>query len=234
MSRTRKDAPFWVRLNRIHTSTNHDHLNLGKKVYFSRPVLDENGDRMYDTVAIHIKASVLAKHVCPEWNTPEAYFHGSEHFRLLRKADVPSWSCTDISFPRNVFQRARELCANGYEDELMYIDTYERLRTEEYLAYEYKDYCTEGEPDTQYFGRHRGLMNPCTPNWTHDMPFPSGISRKKGFYTREHYGHERVNARDILKDVAKGYNSGEDIEEFEDDIHSTTAQHRHSMAWLNW
>lgn len=231
MSRTRKDAPYWVRVNRTATSTNHDHLSVGKKVYYSRAVKDENGNVIYDETVIGLPALELAKHVCPSGFDPDSYLHS--HIYLLHKAGVSYYDCRDFSIPRAIFQRARELCANGLSNEFIPLGTYQKRRTERYFDHEYKDYCTEGEPDVAY-KRESKLRNPCTPDWPYTMGPVMGMSEKKHSYSRVHYGHERVSSRDILKNAAKGYNTGEDIEEFEDDIHSLTSQHRHSMKWDLW
>lgn len=214
MSRTDKDRPYWVRLNDEAHATWHDHEHLGEPVYHYRIVYDAEGYPETVEVPWTMSATDIVK------GNPFARMEGRRYFPY----ENPGTNS-------KLLQQARELHGAGRGDEQIICGYRTMYRKERYLAYVIADHCTEGEPIDGRSSYYSGPL-PCVPEFTgaQRYEFLRNKSKSKHFYSRMHYSHERLIARDTLSRVAREYNTGYDVEDWDGSV-GLTNQHRHSMMW---
>jgi len=212
MSRTDKDRPYWVRLNDDATSTWHDHLHLGEDVYRTRVVRDAQGQPVTEQVPRSMSATDIVK----------------SHFGYFDRNYFLSFG----RISEKIFQLARELHGAGRGDEQIIYGYDTRYVRERYLAYTIADHCTEGEPVKAGQQYYWSGSQPCIPEirGLTRYDYTWSMSNKKHHFSRARYSHERAVARDTLGGVVRAYNSGYDVEDWDEDTY-LTAQHRHSMDW---
>jgi hypothetical protein len=211
MSHTDKDRPYWVKLNDDGNSTHHDHLHLGREVYRHRAVRDEHNRLIIDEVDNSVSAY--------EWRA-------GCNYRLRRIREDMDW---EVRW--NIDEKAKRLILAGNGDYPVIPLTRNVVRTEEVLSYTVADHCTEGEklsgPGDAFWG-----PLPCVPEITNiswRALQTSGMSKQKRFYGRKYYSARRIEARDALIGAKNRYNSGDDLEDFNDV--QLLRQTHHSMAW---
>jgi hypothetical protein len=229
MSRTDKDMPYWVRLNNEGTSTDHDHLRFGEVYYRAVPVLDDEGNPVMDTHEVFLSATqILGKE---EGNY---YLFGYSSRYSVGYAHYVPWSdrsYTTFYETAKVVKAALMAYTRHTPDEQIAIGFYSRPRTTPVVKYVVKDYCTAGEKITDE-NKWVGEM-PCTPRLSVQSGYSYhtwGMSNRKAAKSREVYGGSRALKRATLGRIAKSWNSGEEVDDF-DEVERLTDQHRHSMAW---
>jgi hypothetical protein len=213
MSRTDKDRPYWVKCNEEATYVWHDHQRFGEERYKNVAVKDEKGNIVYDEEPVYARAG-------------EIYFGGYNYSKYVHLPDHDREA---------VRREATDALFKARMDKPIFVGTRRTRRTERVLDFVVKDYCTEGEKYTRG-GWHYNSDLPCTPYLEIENRkkfYVSDMSAKKHSYSRKRYSTERVTARDTLRNNAKRYNSGEDVDDWDEDV-NLTAQHRHSMNWDLW
>ncbi len=206
MSRTDKDRPYWVKLNDEGTLVNHNHQHFGRSWYVYRPVRDERGNRVYEDV--------------PVYRTAYEVVHG--------------WDFTGVrgtyGMPAKAVNEAKLLLSAGRPDEPVLIDTKRRVKFRRVQVHETYNHCTAGQ---RLANKYDAWVLPCTP----ELPagnsrkmYTCGLSKARKGYSDMRNGASRRAERDMLRSAARGWNCGEDLDNF-DSLENLTAQHRHSMAW---
>jgi len=211
MSRTDKDRPYWVRQNDDGTNTDHGHLKLGKTIYRTYYVYDENGKVVFHEEPQFYSASLIVQNVSG----------------LTRYYTI-------YTFSEEAVNEARELVKKGKPYDQVQTGVRLVAQTEKVVAVVLKDYCTEGEKLTGGgYGHYDDL--PCTPamapgDWGYCYSsFSSSGKKKRGYYDMRN-GLSRRTSRDYLRGVVDSFNTyGEAFDD--DDELPLTAQHRHSMLW---
>lgn len=217
MSHTNKDVPYWVRLNREGVHTDHNHLQLGKEQYRRVYKHNEDGSFVYLDEPVMVTASSIIEDG-DDW-----------YFRFIAR---------DHTITTKVRQRALELHGAGRGNELVQIGTERVAQYDLVLSYVVPDHCTEGQKLTSKDNMWGWGEVPCTPQMApgkRRWVYAWGMSSKRQFLRKKHYGKERTEARGTLREATKAANSGYD--DWEDDfehIEDLTNQHRHSMDWDLW
>jgi len=212
MSRTDKDAPYWVRLNNEGGPVHHDHLSFGKPIRANRPVLDERGEEVWVNEPIYLTARQIK--IRNTW--PGKYFSPE----ILAEAD-----------------RYTSIWSNSryYNPDKMILTGYRRYRKLEMVTIGYvADHCTEGEPakNREDAGWWSSEM-PCTPELPRgkrSKMYVRGMSKARKGYSKARNGHSRVQEKIDLTEAMKDWNAGYEV----DTPLELTAQHRHSMNWDLW
>jgi hypothetical protein len=246
MSRTLKDRPYWVQLNESKWY-DHDHTHLGEEYYIYKSIKDADGNLIYDDTPWGMTADQVIKYVRQEYilSFGSAISRWYVDRSFIRMVDMQWYYASfreDLSVPAQTVMDARNLVAQGRGTVYIPMGTYKKLRRERKLSYTVADHCTEWE--AKYTPRHKwhvykdGIDMPCTPSWSGAFE-GSGYSQtrdmakaKRG-YSQEVNGHSRRVARDTLKGQANAWNSGWDVDDWDEDEH-LTPQHRHSMNWMLW
>lgn len=131
----------------------------------------------------------------------------------------------------NVFRVARHHVANGRPYEKVVIGTREVYKKELRSVSVTADHCTEGAPYPKNFYSNWEL--PCVPELTTAQYRKLGSGLRAGKVSsalREKNGSDRAYRRAILGEVKKSWNSGYDIEDY-DNEKSLTEQQRRSVQW---
>lgn len=241
MSRTLKDRPYWVQLNES-AWYDHNHTHLGEVAYMYKYIKDRDGNLVCDETEWGLTATEIAEHgrVTHEiWRT-RWEINPNYLYRAFGYMDAKGIS---PYVSKGVVLRARDLVFQGAGDTYLMCGTYKKVRRELVVSYVTADHCTEGEPvtSTNYRFWRAGAgetINPCTPSWRgmYEVGHTSQVrnmSKAKRGYSQEVNGHSRRVARDTLKDQANAWNSGWNVEDWDED-EDLTAQHRHSMNWMLW
>lgn len=245
MSRTFKDRPTWVQLNESKWY-DHDHRHLGEAHYINKSVKDENGALIYDDTPWGMTADQVTKYVRQEHRLSFGSFVSKwvVDRSFIRTVDMEWYYGSfheDLVVPTQTVLNARNLVAQGRGMQYVPMGIYKKLRRERKLTYTVADHCTEWEakegPRSAWRVYKDGIENPCTPAW--DGAFEGGwsgtrdMAKAKRGYSQEVNGHSRRVSRDTLKSQANAWNSGWDVEDWDEEEH-LTAQHRHSMNWMLW
>lgn len=213
MSDTYKDVPYWVRLNRTGTGTRHNHHLFGREVYHWRVVRDERGQPIYDVVPWGYTAHDIVSRYALGWaygrwwedNYPDPISRMRVHAALI--------------------ERARIMVMRGQGDEMIVLGHRTQLRTERVLSFVVKDYCTAGEKIDKRENAWWGEM-PCTPEIVGEKPWYSfGTTSQRA---REHdmfHSKKRTAGRKYEKRWVKEWNSGADLEDWDEDEHLTHDVH---------
>ena len=212
MSKTFKDVPYWVRLNRDGTSTRHNHRLFGREVYHYRPVRDERGQPVYDEVPWGYTAREVVDGY-PGWTY--------NRWLEAQYPDPPTRMHTRYA----MIYRARTMIMRGQGEELIVLGHRHQLRTEKFLAHVVKDYCTEGEK-IDHSWNTRWVKLPCTPEIVGEKPWYNfGTTPQRA---REHemfHSAKRTQGRKFEKRWVKEWNSGADLEDWDEDDHLTNDTH---------
>lgn len=229
MSRTDKDMPYWVRLNNEGTSTDHNHLRFGMVYYRAVPVLDDEGNPVMDTHEVFLTAAqILGK------EDGNYYLFGYSSRYLVGYTHYVPWndrSSTKFYETAKVTKAALMAYTRHTPDEQIAVGLYSRPRTTPVVKFVVPDHCTAGEKITdtdKWWGKF-----PCTPalpEGNNGKAYTRGMSGPRASYRSERNGGSRALKRATLGRVAKSWNSGEEVDDF-DEVERLTDQHRHSMAW---
>lgn len=226
MSRTFKDVPYWVRQNREGTLTHHDHLRFGKVYYAYFPVKDEDGLPVYEDVPVYLTAYEVVHGVSYGPGLLGTLRGRTEWYTIPAKPVIPG-----------AFKKAREALGALRPDEKIVVG-YNRVRKmQKVVDRVVKDYCTEGEKFTKEDNHFRWYSSlPCTPDIprtaNHNKIYTAGMSGARSAYKDVTNGSSRARQRDILREEAKAWNSGYEVDE--DATNPLTDQHRHSIYWELW
>ncbi|MGL4998009.1 MAG: hypothetical protein ACRC5T_03325 [Cetobacterium sp.] len=224
MSRTDKDRPYWVRVNDEASLTHHDHTAFGRTYYRSVPVRDADGNPVYEDVPYRISARTIVEEGLVNYMI-------SRHFRIPEQ--FPSPESLSSSRRENIIREAIQYHGWGLGYHQIIVGTRKVVKYER-KEYTTLSYCTEGVPlagpyDT-YYSRNQRPCRPYLPYEGKREYYTSNMSRAKAAISKKRNGHSRAEARNTLAQVAQRWNSGDDIEDY-DNEKFLTAQHRHSMAW---
>lgn len=230
MSRTDKDRPFWVQMNDPGNPVDHDHASLGKTVYGRKYHSNPDGTPLFKTEKVSATAEDILE--------AEASLYGHPHLIWGETDRVRAWHPRIDWFPEGPVIRAARLARDNPlqgPDTLVFVGTHEYRSFDLVELYTISEHCTEGAKATSDNPWGWSSEVPCTPT------LPSHLggwriqtrnkSKAKTSIRRTRNGMSRVKARDTLKDLAKNWNAGEDIEDVEDRALPLTGQHRHSMVW---
>lgn len=114
----------------------------------------------------------------------------------------------------------------GYEYTALEVEEeYQTYKTERYVRFVYRDYCTAGEkvPKGKHTWRHSNNDMPCTPDLPDSKKFYRWNQHAPKSYRKLRMGSKRREARDILTGYTKEYNSER---EFDDSGAPVTASRR--------
>lgn len=219
MSNTFKDVPYWVRLNRDGIYTDHDHTRLGK-VYYKRVYhYDENDKPIYVEEPVYARAkdiiaqgSYPAGGYLPHWGYLVRRYYGS----------VSYYKRGDGAAPEPIMREAHKRVNNGEPDALIEVGTQSFHSYHTVESYRISDHCTEGEKLPQ--GDRWGTSLPCTP----ELPakdskwwrYASTSARK--IEHENYFSATRTRERAHMGKLAKQWNSGEDIEDWDQDENLTS------------
>lgn len=228
MSRTLKDRPYWVKLN-DSTVTDHDHLNLGRTYYKTKIVLDKDGNEIYDETVWGFTATEIALAYTSDssLNFIQAYNRRLKWYRFF------SWNEDHPHISNAIIDQAKRLHNSGAGSNFLECGTYQKRRTEQVVYRQMKDYCTEGERYTsKWDSRHSGEL-PCTPSWDgiRQNFWYSDMAGPKASIRREINGIHRRLERDTLNRMRDQWNSGWDVDDYDEDVDFTTSQPHN---WGNW
>lgn len=232
MSRTDKDRPFWVQMNDPGNPVDHDHTSLGKTVYGRKYLYNPDKSKVLVEEELFVSADSIIR-----TNTGETVCFPN-YMRFAQNSDGHSiWLGLDADYyPYRKVLKAAHVAKGKYGGEkLVALGTRTIHAYEIVLLYTISEHCTEGAKATSDNPWGWSSETPCAPT------LPSHLggwriqtrnkSKAKTSIRRTRNGMSRVKARDTLKDLAKNWNAGEDIEDVEDRALPLTGQHRHSMVW---
>lgn len=234
MSRTLKDRPYWVKLNDSPV-TDHDHRDLGRTHYTTKIVLDKDGNEIYDET----EWGFTAKEIRDAY-TSEVIDRFPWRINYLNWHQFFGWNKEHPVLTNRQINQARALYAQGLGDTFIVCGTYQKRRTERVVWYQIADHCTAGEKwssRSQYRDYSRREM-PCTPSWD-GLPEHQG----RGIYTsdmadiktstrREINGIIRRTERDTLNEVKNAWNSGYDVDDYDQDVDFSHSQPHQWSYWL--
>jgi hypothetical protein len=232
MSRTRKDRPYWVRLNQDARYTDHNHEAFGRENISYRTVLDKNGAPITKTIEFYTSIYELARYGTTSTITgaTQLRYYTMRHERP--GTDKALWTVDDAK------ARLAEAFSISDHTALRRQVPYQRIVREErepHVTSVMPDYCTEGVKLSGSLPHWREL--PCTPELGNGDPgywgYARDMSNAKKFYSRARYGRERASARTALSKTALNWNNGYEVEDWDTDT-DLTSQHRHSMNWDLW
>lgn len=212
MSNTFKDVPYWVRLNRDGTATRHNHEMFGREVYHFRFIRDERGRQIYDEVPWGYTArEVTSGHLGWTYNRWATFQYPDELSRMRARYAL--------------IDRARIMMTRGEGDEMIVLGHRTVVRTERHLAYVVKDYCTAGEKIDKRENTWWGEM-PCTPEIVGERPwYGYGTTSQRAEEHELYHTKKRTTGRKFEKRWVKEWNSGADLEDWDEDEHLTNDTH---------
>jgi hypothetical protein len=236
MSRTIKDQPYIVRVN--HGGSNvvdhHDHRDAGKEVYRLRPVLDKDGEKVYEhyytqreVVAVTIR-SILHNYepveYRPEMETRHSWKRHTDDLpdpeRILRSFEFQKLIKSLSHYGPLSFQRHHQKLVHTV---VVY---------EEYLFGTYPEECDIDRKETHRssggkYGRdelhlcYRSLNN-----------YGDGNRYSKKSRLNKFHGGARAVERDTLQHVARRYNQDQDNDLYGDDYEQVNT--RPQMNYCSW
>jgi len=219
MSRTRKDVPYWVRVNRDSTHTDHDHTRLGKVVYRRVYLYNEDGTpAMHEKPIMRTAGAVVANNGWGKYHNLEPFFWGNRNRVVMFANESGRWH-TDI------FSEAQRLVAAGRADVEIAVGTQTFHGYETVESYRTHDHCTEGE---KFASREQSRFNnrelPCTPELPHEAAWWTyGSTNTRASEHNRYYSYERTRERALSRSLTNRWNSGEDLEDWdEDDVYNKT------------
>jgi len=231
MSRTDKTDPFWVKVQRYGVE-DHDHRHLGKEVWHSRPVRDDEGNIVREEAPLYREAKDI---LTPEdrkdfWYRSYRRYFNEDHTRIYYHTTSDMLTERPINW---VLDAARKAVAEGDPKRLVLTGTFSRVKRERYLAYTVPDHCTINEEPLKGEARPYGAR-PCglEADWygLNRNTYRCNCSMCRG--TDPSYERSRRrNGRDELRKVTKLANSGaEDWEDGYNELKMTTPL-RYNMEW---
>lgn len=221
MSRTRKDRPYWVRLNQDGTQTDHDHRRLGQVHYKRKYLKDAKGEDVYREVDVIGTVDGYLNQT--RWSEEGIYYTS------WRDETRPA-----TNIPIMTFKAAKELHSAGRGNERIVMARKSERAYVTVYSHTTADHCTAGvklnkaEWKTWRYGEI-----PCMPELSRADEVRSWSGRTPGFkktWSREWYGHERVVTNGLLSRTAKEWNSGNDVDDWDENTY-VTGQHRHGASW---
>lgn len=208
MSRTDKDRPYWVRCNdpkQEGRNVVHNHELFGRPIYHSRVKKDANGEVVTETRPVWVPGRKI-------------YHYADGHVQEVKE----TW------YAKPAFYDAAELLHVIYEPSghvYREFPTYERVEVGHYPVT-----CTADRPRVPY---RRNLDKiddaTCWVELEHYVVKPWRHRPTKKAKRAYHSG-ARANERDNSRLLAKTYNAGEDVEEF-DWENGILRQQRHVGWW---
>lgn len=217
MSRTDNTRPYWVKVNQDAKYTRHDHLSFGRVHRRYVTVRDKNGRPVMETVPF----------VVPAYRLVHRGLFGYTYEPLVDAA----LGRMSSAVRENVFRVARHHVASGRPYEKIVIGTREVYKREVRIISVTADHCTEGAPYPKTFYSNWEL--PCVPELTTAQYRKLGSGLRAGKLSsalREKNGSDRAYRRAVLGEIKKSWNSGYDIEDY-DNEKSLTDQQRRSIQW---
>jgi len=233
MSRTDKDRPFWVQINDPGNPVDHDHSHLGETVYGRKYLYNPDKSK----VMVEEEFFATADAIIRTYTHDTSFFSYLPHPSASNSDGLYIWLSGDYEYyPSRTVLKAAHVTKGKYGgDTLMPMGKRTIHAYEITLLYTIPDHCTEGAKATLDNPWGWSREAPCTPTLPSHLGGWSLQSRNrskaKTSIRRTRNGMSRVRARDTLKDLAKNWNAGEDIEDVEDRALPLTGQHRHSMLW---
>jgi len=229
MSRTDKTRPFWVKVQ-DHGIEHHDHSQFGEEIWRDRPVLDEDGKRVMETVPHYSRADEYLS----ERSATRTFYIATPLHRDEDGRRIFFFNVTTLEKARKQHEirlDADRAIREGDPKRLIETGTYTRVKRERYLAYTMADHCTidDKRSETRSWG---GRDQPCymEGDWY-------GANRAIFKYRcscchpRPEYSAQRSMTRDALNTLAKGYNSGEDDWEGAADRYDLTPKRKTTKSW---
>lgn len=239
MSRTDKDVPYWVRLNNEGTLTDHDHRHLGREITSYRDVLDKDGNQIVVEGPLYSYAdAIIGEFEGIRWHYGNTLYTEDGRLLYYNYKTKTLFTTSYGNYREPVIRRARLLHSAGRGKEFVQVGTYTHILREVVVIGYVADRCTAGEKQPRPDWRRRGARPlyeelPCTPELPADnrrLRWTSGMSKHKTSFSRQRYSAERVNLRDQFVGIAKHWNNGFEVDDW-DESNNLAAQHRHSMAW---
>lgn len=219
MSRTYKDRPYWVQVN-DSPRTDHNHLILGRTWYKDVPILDKHGNEIFDEApwgftATEIMKSYDDRDMLFGWVGRALPYHRFFSFREVH----PTVSDRKVT-------EARNLCALGKGDYFVTCGVYNKLRVRKVPYSRVKDYCTAGEKYTRNNTLRRSSLEelPCTPADEVPSSYVRWMSGPKATTRKIVNGKQRRIKRDTLNKVKNAWNSGYDVDDFDQDVDFSHSQ----------
>lgn len=239
MSRTDKTRPYWVKVQ-DHGVEHHDHSRLGEEVWYSRNMVDEDGNPVFEELPyFHSVGDLLASkdERLADWSwvtdrgltIPKRGEDGKE-LRIWRWNR--EYQVTKTRIENKARNDAMYLRAHGHPDTaLVEAGTYKRPKQERYLAYTVPDRCTIDDKPNMV--SRWSNANPCYMEADWDGAFRTMFRYRCSCCSPQGYNAaKRAIARDTLKEVAKQYNSGEDDwEDAFDARENITPRRKAGQSW---
>lgn len=191
-----RTAPFWVHRNTAKAEPSHDHLRFGEPVTRTRPVLDENGERVLEPVESSVTLKVA-----------------------IRGSFLRGYPARQVFIPEPVHREAKMKRSRGgrLTDLISYETGQTRQKRETVVLGHYADWCTVGEETN----RDGALLSDPT-LFPACVTWPSNYDDEK-VYPR-HPAEKmwsapegRVNTRAYTRSLTRAANSGIDLDDIEDD-----------------
>ena len=228
MSRTRKDVPYWVRLNRDGIYTDHDHTRFGR-IHYKRVYLynEDNTPVMASEPVMRSVSDILGggfryfEYIYPRFYNyaPSGVYHSH---------NVYMFKTENGCYRKDILSEAQRLNARGLTSYKLHVGviTYHDYKKVEdsRLA----DHCTEGEkllgPDSAYY------MMPCTPELPPGQKWwYYGSTTAREMEHDDYYSYERTRVRARTQNLKKRWNSGEDVDDWDEDASYTGTKRRYTF-----
>jgi len=214
MSRTDKDRPYWVKVNAEGTAIDHDHLNFGREYYRDVYVKDKHGNLIYEDRPLYRTAYVIVHGPLYAWQR-----YGYSGIRYVNPGSVTN--------SRTFFNEARKATGSGLPDKEILVGWYRAAKTERILYKTVADHCTGAAPVVDW-KRQKSVVEPyveapCTKALSeaqHESAWHNGGYR--GYGVNMYHRSRRSEKRDMLKGVAKHYNAGFEVDDY-DEVEKLTA-----------
>jgi hypothetical protein len=234
MSRTLKDRPYWVKLNES-TKTDHDHLHFGRTYTKTKPVLDKDGNEIFDDAEWGFTAKEIR-----DAHSSEVVEGMPWRINSLAWHRFFGWNKEHPALTNRQVNLARALYVQGRGDTFIVCGTYKKRREVEVILSQVANYCTAGEKYTNrsQYRDHGKREMPCTPSWEGLSEaagkgiYTSDMADKKTTTRKEINGIIRRTERDTLNGVKNAWNSGYDVDDYDQDVDFTTSQPHKWAYWL--
>jgi hypothetical protein len=221
MSHTDKDMPYWVRLNNKGALTDHDHLRLGKPITKRVYLRDEEDQPIYKDEPIFRRAiSIL-----------DNSLYGG-YYRYVYNDRRNEYRDEFGAYKEPIMRRAHALVNAGRGNEYVEVGIRRADVYEDRIIGYVKDYCTAGEklPNGRWTApRYREM--PCTPEFPPGQNWWNyGTTTQRANEHDRYYTADRRAERDHLTRLTKRWNSGDDLEDWDESI-TLNAETASYMYW---
>lgn len=223
MSRTNKTDPYWVRVSRegVYRQANHHHERFGAEIAEHHVLRGKDGEALREQIPIYQKARIAV-------NTMPKLLVSTEDYRSFGSTSnlryITNWMTHKVYALNPAYQRAFDLVAEGHGEEDVIVRYVSRVRTRKIVTGHVKDYCTVNEEwDGSWWG-----VQPCWKDLPAGYHYPGQRSSWDSATRKADRGGLRARTLSSGRNLAKAYNNGFDLDDFERDAVSISEKDRYN------